>query len=100
MTQHFRVDAGDPCFEGHFPGFPVYPAVAQLSLLTEAVSRMLGMPCTISALPSVKFLHPVSPDSLLEIELMPGSENSAAFTIFCAGQTVAKGRLTYRMTFA
>jgi 3-hydroxyacyl-[acyl-carrier-protein] dehydratase len=97
LTQRFKVDGNDPCFEGHFPGFPVYPAVRQLSLLAETVSLMHGSACTITAILSAKFLRPVGPDSILDVELVPEGENSAAFTIHCSGETVAKGKLNYRI---
>lgn len=97
FSQSFRIAADDPCFEGHFPGFPVYPAVAQLSLLAETVSLMHGSACTITSIPTVKFLRPVAPESTLTVELQRRGENSAAFSMLCAGETVAKGKLDYRM---
>lgn len=96
-SHSFRIAADDPCFKGHFPGFPVYPAVAQLALLTRALSAMAGDECSITALPMVKFLRPVAPGSTFDIELVDRGENSAAFTMLCAGVTVAKGRVAYRM---
>jgi len=97
FSHTFQIAADDPCFRGHFPTFPVYPAVAQLALLAETVSLMQGEPCTITAIPTVKFIKPVVPESTLSVELRAGSENSAAFSILCAGETVAKGKLAYRI---
>jgi 3-hydroxymyristoyl/3-hydroxydecanoyl-(acyl carrier protein) dehydratase len=96
LTQRFKVDCDDPCFEGHFPGFPVYPAVLQLSLLAETVSRMHGSAYTITAIPAAKFLCPVGPDSILSVELTPIGENCANFMIRCNGETVTKGKVSYR----
>lgn len=97
FSHTFHIAADDPCFRGHFPTFPVYPAVGQLALLAETVSLMLGGPCTITAIPMVKFIKPVVPESTLSVELRAGGENNAAFSIHCAGETVAKGKLAYRM---
>jgi 3-hydroxyacyl-[acyl-carrier-protein] dehydratase len=97
LTLRFKIDVDDACFKGHFPGFPVYPAVQQLSRLAETVSLMRGSPCTISAIPTAKFLHPVVPGSTLSVEVTPEGENSAAFKIHCGNETVAKGKLNYKV---
>jgi 3-hydroxyacyl-[acyl-carrier-protein] dehydratase len=98
FTQRFRIDADDPCFEGHFPGFPIYPAVKQLSILAETLSLMCGNPCMITAITSAKFLRPVGPGSVLGVEVTPEGENSAVFKIDCADGIVAKGKLDYRVS--
>jgi len=97
FTHHFVITSDHPCFEGHFPGFPVFPAVAQISLLAEAVSLLQGKRCWIDSLPFAKFLRPLSPGITVNIELRPKGESCADFTIICAEGTVAKGKLTYRI---
>jgi 3-hydroxymyristoyl/3-hydroxydecanoyl-(acyl carrier protein) dehydratase len=97
LTQHFKIDVDDACFEGHFPGFPIYPAVQQLRILAETLSLMHGSPCTITAIPTAKFLRPVGPGSTLGVEVTQEGENSAAFKIHCGNETVAKGKLNYRV---
>jgi 3-hydroxymyristoyl/3-hydroxydecanoyl-(acyl carrier protein) dehydratase len=98
LTLRFRIDVDDPCFEGHFPGYPIYPAVKQLSLVAETVSLMRGSPCAITTITAAKFLRPVGPGSLLGVEVIPEGENSAAFKIDCADEIVAKGKLNYRIS--
>jgi 3-hydroxyacyl-[acyl-carrier-protein] dehydratase len=97
FTHDFVIAADHPCFEGHFPEFPVFPAVAQLSLLAEAISLFQGKRCWIDSLPSAKFLRPISPETTVTVELRSKGENCADFTIRCAQGAVAKGKLTYRI---
>ncbi|MDX8389322.1 MAG: hypothetical protein R8M38_02415 [Mariprofundaceae bacterium] len=93
----FDIVASHPCFEGHFPGFPVFPAVGQLSLLTKAVSLLRGEACTMSSILSVKFMRPIAPDTVIVVELKSVAENKANFVISCDEGVVSKGKFVYRV---
>jgi len=97
FSQSFEITANHPCFEGHFPSFPIFPAVGQLSLLAETVSRFYGQTCLISGIPTAKFLKPVEPDTTVVVELKFRGENSADFVLNSTEGVVAKGKLTYRI---
>ncbi|OIO74023.1 MAG: hypothetical protein AUJ57_03150 [Zetaproteobacteria bacterium CG1_02_53_45] len=97
FTHSIDIPADHPCFEGHFPGFPVFPAVAQLSLLTEAIAILHGGRCVIAAIASAKFLSPLGPGATVIVELRQRGDNSIDFVIRTAALVVAKGKLTYRM---
>jgi len=95
----YRIDIAvdHPCFAGHFPGFPVLPAVAQFSLLTEALAAVHGRPCTIEAIPVAKFLQPVAPGDSLRVEIESDDANAASFVLRHGEVVVSKGRMRYRM---
>jgi len=97
-TRSFKIPANHPCLKGHFPGFPVLPAVAQISMLTETLSSQHEGKCEITSIPVAKFLHPVRPDSVLNVELLQKEANCADFVIHCANRVVAKGRMTFRIS--
>jgi len=97
FTQSFEIPANHPCFEGHFPTFPIFPAVGQLSLLAETVSLFHGQACLISGIPMAKFLRPLGPDTTVIVELKLRGENSADFVLNSTEGVVAKGKLTYRI---
>jgi len=97
FTHAFHIAADHPFFEGHFPEFPVFPAVGQFALLAEALSILHGKKCEISTIPVAKFLNPIGPDTALSITLQPRGKNSADFTIYSAKGLVAKGKLQYRI---
>lgn len=60
----FQVPAETPWVEGHFPGHPIVPGVAQLLLVERA-----GAPFRIAAIDSLRLRQPVSPGDELEIRL-------------------------------
>ncbi|MDQ6991752.1 MAG: hypothetical protein Q9M11_08490 [Mariprofundaceae bacterium] len=97
FTHSFEIRASHPCFEGHFPGFPVFPAVGQLSLLAEVVSLLHGESCVIIAISAAKFFRPIIPDTMIMVELKRKGENNADFAIRCTEGVIAKGKLTYRI---
>ncbi len=97
FTRSFEIRANHPCFEGHFPTFPIFPAVGQLSLLAETVSLFHGQSCLISSIPVTKFLRPIGPDTTVIVELKLRGENSADFALNSTEGMVAKGKLTYRI---
>ncbi len=69
-----RVRADSPWFAGHFPGFPVLPAIAQMSMLVEMVARASGVPLYLQAASRIKFKRLVLPGSVLTLQAMPGTE--------------------------
>jgi len=97
FRHEFFIAADHPCFEGHFPAFPVFPAVGQLSLLVEALGMFHDRACEITAIPVAKFLSPVGPDTAVTVELTSKGENSADFSLISADGVVAKGKLGYRI---
>ena len=58
-----------PAFKGHFDGHPLLPAVCQLSLCSDAASRLLQKPMEIKALKRAKFMSPVFPGAQVEVSL-------------------------------
>ena len=97
FTQIFEVTADHPCFEGHFPSFPIFPAVGQIALLAETVSQLHGRACMIRSIPMAKFLKPVEPETDVVVELQLRDKDGADFVLRSTEGVVAKGKLTYRV---
>ncbi len=90
-----RVAPDHPAFAGHFPGRPVWPGVALLAEVYEAVRHSKGLASALGNAPqlqSVKFLAPVGPGAELTLFLQPQPQG-CDFEIRCAAATVARGRL-------
>ena len=51
-----------PAFDGHFPGQPVLPAIAQLAAVRLLAAKHLGRDLTAFRLDRAKFKSMVSPD--------------------------------------
>lgn len=85
MTDPFRLDRLDhddrqaeaqvhvpgdcPFFQGHFPGEPILPGVAQVVLVTWVLGRVVGRPLRIQSVHRVKFTSPVRPGMDLVLRL-------------------------------
>lgn len=61
----FRFAADFPGFAGHFPGYPVLPAVVQVLAAQLVVEQRLDTPLTLQRLERAKFLKQVRPEQLL-----------------------------------
>ena len=63
---------GSPWFSGHFPGWPILPGIAMLSMVGEAVrhdERTRGMTVKITGVKRVRFRQPIRPDDPISISL-------------------------------
>jgi 3-hydroxymyristoyl/3-hydroxydecanoyl-(acyl carrier protein) dehydratase len=89
-----RIAEHHPAFAGHFPGKPLLPGAALLdeALHEIAIARQIDL--TRWQLSSAKFLQPVLPGIVLNLEHSAPHEGSLRFVIRAAGTIVASGSLT------
>ncbi len=86
-----------PWFSGHFPGEPILPGIAILSMIAETIRHYeaaQGRDVKISGIRRVRFKQQVRPDELLNISLTRASEGRDKvynFTVELKGKTVCKG---------
>jgi 3-hydroxyacyl-[acyl-carrier-protein] dehydratase len=72
MTIEVQVPAASPWFSGHFPGNPILPGVALLSIVAGAIVRhegRQGKKIRLSSLKRVRFKMPVRPDERLLVDI-------------------------------
>ena len=97
-----RIDAGEPVFAGHYPGFPIFPGVCVVECVHRgAVATVPGRDrVELAAMESVRFTNPVHPGDDIEIT-MRWRRTDGAWT--CAARVqgphtpAAQVRLRYRI---
>lgn len=85
-----------PGFDGHFPGFPILPGVAQIQAALVLAEEWRGVPLRLAAVESAKFLLQIRPGEtvtvqvrekrrgdrlFLDARLMRDGELAASFTL-------------------
>jgi len=76
----FSIPGTSPYFDGHFPGFPILPAVAQTELIIRFAARYFGTTISPSQIRRVKFTNFIKPNARLLLKLEK-KEKSVSFNI-------------------
>ena len=71
VTLALDLPADRPEIDGHFPGTPVLPAVAQVDWAIRFARANFRLPPRFSALRALKFLRIVQPPVRVTLELAP-----------------------------
>lgn len=64
----WKIPSDLPYFEGHFPGNPIFPAVAIVDATVYSLRFMGETNVTISHISAAKFLSPIQPGQSVRIE--------------------------------
>ena len=94
MNVAIEIPADGPLFEGHFPGRPILPGIAELVLVWRAGSGMWG-PAEVSGIPFARFRGLVVPSDTLQISVeRRGDSGGVRFEVRRGGELVANGVMT------
>lgn len=90
------VEAGAPWFDGHFPGRPILPGVAELVLALEALRRESGAALPLRGIGFARLRHLVLPGDRLELSARESATRGdeagrLRFELSRAGTLVANG---------
>lgn len=86
-----EVNAG--WFEGHFPGRPILPGVAQLALVFDALSKAQGRPVPVNGIAFARMRQPVLPGERLQVAASMRADGTIRFAITRDGAIVTNGEL-------
>ena len=104
-----NVTAGELCFQGHFPDYPIFPGVLIIEALAQvgavavlSVPENKGSIVLFAGVDKFRFRGPVFPGDSLRLEVKftkmrgPIGKGTAKATV--EGKTVAEGELTFALT--
>ena len=88
-----QVPGDSPWFDGHFPGEPVLPGVAQISMVFDVIQKASECERGVSRINRVRFKRIVRPDDLLTVVAVPLEKEADAysFLIKILGDLVCSG---------
>ena len=89
-VENILIPADHPCFEGHFPGYPIFPAVAQLDLVLEHLQTIMQRSLTLCEIKKAKFPAPILPGSCVDLALKV-QDDTAFWKIFALDKIYSQG---------
>jgi 3-hydroxyacyl-[acyl-carrier-protein] dehydratase len=83
-------------FDGHFPGLPILPGIAQLAIVSDILkwhAEQQGSAVVISSLSRVRFRQFIRPDDTVAVSITLDSHDPSAFKfrIVLNGQAACSG---------
>ena len=93
LTCHSVLAADMPFFNGHFPGLPLMPAVAQIEMIRELLEKHADWNTIIAGGNGLKFSGRIEPNDTLNIRLQRKPSGDISFSIENKDTVVSKGVL-------
>lgn len=96
ISAGIQVPPDSPWFDGHFPGEPILPGVAQIGMVLDAIRNARNQDLKISSVRRVRFKRIIRPDDRLTIIATPLKQavDSYSFRILIGDETVCSGVMT------
>ena len=93
MTAHCTIAVDAPCFQGHFPTYPLLPGVSQLQLLVQLIQRQTAWPSLLVGGSGIKYLRPILPGERLQLQLQRDESDKVLFKLSSQEGEKSKGTL-------
>ena len=93
MTGEASFPAESPWFQGHFPGDPLLPGIAQLHLVLETIRAALGQKVSLAGLKRVRFKRVIRPEETMAVVADPVEDKPGMyrFQLTVAGENACSG---------
>ena len=94
----FSFDRDFIGFSGHFPGYPILPAVLQLLLAQLLIEKQKGCRVKVTGIAKAKFLSEIRPDDRITVQCDDASTDEiqrSKVTISCGERTVSSFNMNY-----
>lgn len=95
LSAEVCVPSGSPWFDGHFPGAPVLPGIAQLGMVFDLIRHAFEGPVRVTEVSRVRFKQIILPEDRLVVaaEPRPGKTGTYAFRIAKGEELVCSGTM-------
>lgn len=95
LGAEIRVPADSAWFNGHFPGNPVLPGIAQLGMVIDLIRRTAPGPVKVAEVSRVRFKQMILPEDRLRVtvESRPAKAGTYGFRITRQDEVVCSGML-------
>jgi acyl-CoA synthetase (AMP-forming)/AMP-acid ligase II len=95
LVAHVVASADAVWFKGHFPGSPILPGVAMLSLVEDAIGQLWAdsnhAPVEVRAFHRIRFRQMIAPGTNLRIRVRQSQTDRLRFTVDAAGVPASTG---------
>ena len=91
-VENIVIPADHPSFEGHFPGHPIFPAVAQLDLVLDHLQSLMQRSLTLMEIKKAKFPAPITPGIQVHLALKI-QDHMVFWQIFGEQKTYSQGTI-------
>lgn len=100
MTRQVAIPSESPWFEGHFPGDPLLPGIAQLHLVMETIRAALGEKIRLAGLKRVRFKRMIRPEEAIDIAADPVQDKPGMyrFQLTIDGENACSGLMMTEST--
>ncbi len=97
LRYELRVPASLAHFSGHFPNLPILPGVVQVDWAIRLSSERFAIARDIASVDHLKFLAPVPPGAVLELQLAhDAARRRVQFVYRLNGRGCSSGAIVYR----
>lgn len=99
VARHYCFDKDFVGFSGHFPGYPILPAVLQLLLAQIFIEEQKGYKISITAIEKAKFMSEIRSDDLISIRYTDadtGERKRCKVQIMCGERVITTFNLYFR----
>jgi len=79
VTARIIVGPDSLWFDGHFPGNPIVPGIAQMSMIFDLMQRTMGPGLKLDGFKRVRFKRLIRPDTPISVLIKPAGKTPKRF---------------------